>query len=87
MSINSGHARYFPRPIRTTANPLERAILQLEKMIGAQRTSALPAPFALYKAKRILNDATRGARCRNLRVTACRTWNKRSDIGSTGPKQ
>lgn len=61
MSINSGHARYFPRPIRTTANPLERAILQLEKMIDAQRTIALPAPFALYKAKRILERCHQGS--------------------------
>jgi hypothetical protein len=54
MSINSGHARHFPRPTPTTVSPLERAILQLETMIDEQRLSALPAPFALHKAKRIL---------------------------------
>lgn len=60
MSINSGHARYFPRPTPTTVSPLERAIMQLEKMIDAQRLTALPAPFALYKAKRILERRHQG---------------------------
>ncbi|XOK13276.1 hypothetical protein ACI6PO_15685 [Agrobacterium tumefaciens] len=60
MSINSGHARYFPRPTATTVSPLERAILQLEKMIDAQRLIALPAPFALHKAKRILERCREG---------------------------
>ncbi len=60
MSINSGHARYFPRPTPATVSPLERAILQLEKMIHAQRLSALPAPFALHKAKRILERCHQG---------------------------
>ncbi len=60
MSINSGHARYFPRPTPTTVSPLERAITQLEKMIDAQRLSALPAPFALHKAKRILERCHQG---------------------------
>ncbi|MGV1945622.1 MULTISPECIES: hypothetical protein [unclassified Agrobacterium] len=60
MSINSGHARYFPRPTPATVSPLERAIQQLEKMIHAQRLSALPAPFALHKAKRILERCHQG---------------------------
>ncbi|WP_306957319.1 hypothetical protein [Agrobacterium tumefaciens] len=60
MSINSGHARYFPRPTPTIVSPLERAITQLEKMIDAQRLSALPAPFALHKAKRILERCHKG---------------------------
>jgi hypothetical protein len=60
MSINSGHARYFSRPTSAIASPLERAILQLDKMINAQRLSALPAPFALHKAKRILERCQEG---------------------------
>ncbi len=60
MSINSGHARYFPRPTSTIASPLERAILQLDKMINAQRLSASTAPFALHKAKRILERCHQG---------------------------
>jgi len=60
MSINSGHARYFSRPTSTIVSPLERAILQLDKMINAQRLSALPAPFALHKAKRILERCHEG---------------------------
>ncbi len=43
MSINSGHA-----------SPLDRAILQLNDMIDSQRGDAFPAPFNLYRAKRIL---------------------------------
>jgi hypothetical protein len=33
---------------------LERAILHLEQMIDARRLNALPVPFDLYRAKRIL---------------------------------
>lgn len=72
MSINSGHARYFPRPTPTTASPLERAILQLEKMIDAQKLSALPAPFDLHKAKRILERSREGRPSRRV-ANVCTT--------------
>lgn len=54
MSINSGHTRRYRRPTRDTLDPLGRAILQLETMINERRFNALPVPFDLHKAKRIL---------------------------------
>jgi len=36
------------------AGPLERAILHMDKMIESCRLNALPLPFDLYRAKRIL---------------------------------
>lgn len=54
MSFNSGHARYLRRPTPPATSPLERAILHLEQMIDARRLNALPVPFDLYRAKRIL---------------------------------
>lgn len=54
MSFNPGHARYLRRPRPPAASPLERAILRLEQMIEARRLNALPVPFDLYRAKRIL---------------------------------
>lgn len=54
MSFNLGHARYLRRPRPPAASPLERAILHLEQMIEARRLNALPVPFDLYRAKRIL---------------------------------
>jgi len=72
MSINSGHARYFPRPMPTAVNPLERAILQLENLIDAQRLRALPTPFDLHKAKRILERCHEGRPSRSA-ANVCTT--------------
>jgi hypothetical protein len=40
---------------------LSRAIAYLEMQIGAARNSSLPAPFGIYRAKRILEKSGQGS--------------------------
>lgn len=54
MSVNPGYPRYLGGPTPFVTDPLEQAILHMDKMIESCRLNALPLPFDLYRAKRIL---------------------------------
>jgi hypothetical protein len=74
------------------ASPLERAILQLEKMIDAQRLSALQHRMLFTKRRsqiRLIDSADNLNQFKSAgvsRMYVCQAWNKRSNILSWQPR-